>query len=148
MAFEDCGFNTEMSRERPVNVNGSRVTSLSISNLSFLRQDLFSRFTEIRSLKLRSADVGSAIQGHPLFRRFQEFLCECRYLESLDIRGFFDINVPQLLGAIGKNLLSLRIADANLRPEILSLYCPKLRKLGIDIQAIHQWVDCVCCPYL
>ena len=135
-----------MNIEPPGNGGGSKITSLSISNLSFLRQDLLSRFTDIRSLKIRSPDV--AFQDLPLCRQFREFLCECKCLESLDIRGFFDISVPQLMEAIGKNLLSLRIANAYLRPEILSLHCPKLRKLGIDIQAIHQWVDCVCDPCL
>ena len=137
-----------MNLDPPGNGGGSKVTSLSISNLSFLRQDLLSRFTDIRSLKIRSPDIGSAFQDNPLFSQFREFLSECKCLESLDIRGFFDLSVPQLLEAIGKSLLSLRIADAILRPEVLSTHCPKLRKLGIDIQAIHQWVDCVCCPCL
>ena len=148
LTFENCGLNTETNPKPPWNSSGSKITSLSISNLSFLRQDLLSRFTEIRSLKLRLPDVGSVFQDQLLSRQFRDFLCECRCLESLDLRGFFDLDVPLLLGTIGKNLISLRIAEANLRPEILSLHCPKLRKIGIDIQAIHQWVDCVCCPCL
>ena len=146
LAFENCGFNTETNLEPPWNTSSFKITSLSISNLSFLRQDLLSKFTKIRSLKLRLPDAGSAFQGQPLSGQFRDFLCECGCLESLDIRGFIDLNVPLVLGAIGKNLQSLRIAEANLPPETLGLHCPKLRKLGIDIQAIYQWVDCVCCP--
>lgn len=143
MTFQNCGFNDETNLDLESSAHHLRIMSLSITNFSFLRSDLASSLTSIRSFKLRRPDLPEQVWPRDSVEELQVFLMECQCLEHVDMRGVYDAIDERLLAAIGKNLLSLRITSAKLSPEIIGRYCPRLRTLGTDVVEGDNWLDCV-----
>lgn len=143
LALEDCGFSTEPNHNLSENTDRPMIKSLFMSNMSFLRPDLATRLTNIRSLKLRPSNLALS-RLHPYLERLQAFLSSCQRLEDLDLDGLFAGDCEPILRSNGRTLLSLRIANTNLTPGLIGLHCPKLRKFGIDIGRSKEWEDWVC----
>ena len=158
LAIEDCDGLEKLSLrgysldDRPslglANENTLRLSSLSMTDLSFLRPDLAPSLITISSLTLRLP--GSVTQSFDQIEQFRSFLVHCLHLAHLDIQGVFDLFDEELLAALGKSLVSFRVEDmrtfpgidACLSPQMIARYCLKLQRLGIDI-GYGTWMDWV-----
>lgn len=136
--------------ERSDDLDCSALERFSVTSLSFFHfRNAGARLRGLRSLRVEN---GGSYDW--LLPTFNIFLHSCPALEDLDLTGFTDQFEEGLFKHLGKTLITLRLhehevpsglcqrrvlSDAEIRD--LGRYCPKLRRLGLDIAYSGSWVS-------
>ena len=160
LAITRCSSLKRLSLERydlydqsrllpPRSADLSMVTSLVMTDLSFLEAYIALEPPSIRSLRLHIP--GHVAQTSDRISDLRSFIFQCHKLETLDMKGVLHIVDEPLLTAIGQHLLSLRldeiitlpIIECSLPVGVIGRICPKLQQFGIDIGQSRRWVDWV-----